>query len=282
MGLVLVNAIATLMLLLPAGGTMDSGNGSPASAETGSAQMGSSSSPGLTFTLDLATAYQFRGTNVFQSSRQQDFHGLLAPGVSWAVGDTGLWVGYWGAFQLNGPNRRDLVLEGVGHETDLSLGYDQELLEGDLVLGATLVAYLYVFADPEEAGTRMPLWIEPMASVTWDTAATLGLVLSYFTHVQEALVGYDYVYVNPSASRSIPLGDSLSLEPGCTAGIKLWTGGDRERDNTVDATADLTLAIDAGPLTLTPGVHLTWTNLEAVSLAGEAFVWGSVGASLEW
>ena len=239
-------------------------------------------SHGLNFALDLASAYNFRGLNIFQADSQHDLHALLAPSVTFSVGDTGLWLNYWGAFQLNGPNRQDLILEGVGQEVDLSIGYDQELLEGDLMLSAAFVSYLYPFADPDLAGTGTPTWLEPMAGITWETFASLGLSISYMTHLQQVLAGWDYLYVNPTASMNFPLGDRAALEPGISAGWKVWTDGPAWQDNTADVTLDLDIPVEAGSTTLTAGLHVTWTNLEDTALLDQTFAWGSLGASMDW
>ncbi len=241
-----------------------------------------SDSLGLNLSLELASAYSFRGINVFQADSQHDVHARLSPSVTWSVGDTGVWFNTWGAFQLNGPNRRDLVLEGLGREFDLSVGYDHECLDGAVVLSAAFTGYLYPFADAEVAGTGTPTWLEPMAGVTWEMFASLGLTITYMTHLQPVLAGWDYLYVNPTASLSLPLDDRMALEPGLSAGWKVWVDGPAWQDNTADVTVDLNAPATVGPATVTAGAHVTWTNLEDTSLVDEAFVWGSIAAAVDW
>ncbi len=82
---------------------------------------------GLNLDVGFATAYVFRGWNMFQKDSQMDPHMLLAPGASWAIGDSGVTVSYWSAYQLTGTNMSANTDGALNDEQDLILTYDLEL-----------------------------------------------------------------------------------------------------------------------------------------------------------
>jgi hypothetical protein len=115
--------------LLPADVDAQEEPSTPAGSEAeGAAAEEESAGYGLNIDVMYSTLYVFRGYNVFQDSSQMDQHGFLAPSITWSVFDTGLSIGYWGAFQLYGERRRAMIHEAIGAEQDLYLTYDFDLM----------------------------------------------------------------------------------------------------------------------------------------------------------
>jgi hypothetical protein len=237
---------------------------------------------GVNLDLGFATHYVFRGLNLFMEDEQLDPHMLLAPGATWSVGDTGLSLGWWAAFQLNG-NVRDNIDAGAGLEQDAFAAYEFGLTDA-VSLGIQLYAYMYPFADEAAAGTDgAPVWLEPGAWVTWSGAVDLGLTVTYMAGVQETLADYRYLYLSPSIGRSLELADALSLELAGSFGSKLWSGaGSKLQDNTFDVTVKAALpwyATDA--FYVAPGVGVAWTNLAGLGCGGEIVVWGALNVGVD-
>ncbi|MCK9461190.1 MAG: hypothetical protein M0R80_16305 [Proteobacteria bacterium] len=240
---------------------------------------------GINLDLGFATHYVFRGLNLFQESAQLDPHTLLAPGVTWSVADTGLSLGWWAAFQLNGPNLRDNIDAGVGAEQDLFATYEFGLTD-TVALGLQLYAYLYPFADEDVTLTRgAPIWLEPGASITWSTAVDLGLTVTYMAGVQDAIAEYSYLYLSPSVGRSFVLdeAETLSLDLGASFGYKAWLRADEKmQDNTFDVGVKAGLTWYAtGVFYLTPAVGFAWTNLEGLGFADQLIVYGMLNVGVD-
>jgi hypothetical protein len=216
---------------------------------------------GLAFDLGFATAYVFRGLNVFADGDQLDPHMLLAPGITWSVLDTGLWLGYWGAFQVSGDNLSDNIDAGIGVEQDLLLGWDRDLGEAATV-SLFLYWYFYPAADEEAAGAAVPSYLEPGAALAVYPGVDLSLGISYFAAVADALADYRYLYLNPAVGKSFGLHERASLETKLSYGVKLYHPDSTLHDNRHDVQLTLGLPIDLGSgFYLTPGFGAAWTDL---------------------
>ncbi|MCP4602585.1 MAG: hypothetical protein GY847_19070 [Proteobacteria bacterium] len=224
---------------------------------------------GLDIEFGLASAYVFRGLNVFQSGSQHDQHFLLAPGFSWAVADTGVSLGYWSAYQIRGGNQEEIVANGLGHEQDLIISWEANLTDRtNLALG--LVYYFYPFADDDDeyAGCKNPSYLEPAVGVTLSEWADWSLDLAYFAGLQEEVRDASYFYINPSVSKGIELNSILETSIGIGFGYKIFkNGADEMSDNMFDLNLNWDLSIQVTDIfSLSPGVHLAWTNLEDVKI----------------
>jgi hypothetical protein len=254
------------------------------SAETAEAETAEAEEPGAGVNLDLgfATHYVFRGLNLFQEGAQLDPNTLLAPGVTWSVADTGLSLGWWAAFQLNG-NVRDNIDAGAGLEHDLFAMYEFGLTDS-VALGLQMYAYLYPFADEDVTLTDgAPVWLEPGASITWSTAVDLGLTVTYMAGVQDALAEASYLYVSPSVGRSFELAEPLSLDLAASFGYKAGVhSGEKLLDNTFDVGVKAVLKWYATDIFyVAPGVGFAWTNLVGLTFADEFIVLGAVNVGVD-
>jgi hypothetical protein len=237
---------------------------------------------GVNLDLGFATHYVFRGLNLFADDAQLDPHMLLAPGATWAVADTGLAVGWWAAFQLNG-NVRDNIEAGYGAEQDLFATYDFALTD-TVSLGLQMYAYLYPFADEAVAGTDgLPTWLEPGASIGWAGPVELRLTFTYMAGVQAALASGSYVYLSPSLGRSFDLAETLSLDLAASLGFKAWTRAEEKLgDNTFDVGAKVGLTWSATDVFyVAPAVGFAWTNLAGLGFADEYIVFGALNVGVD-
>lgn len=229
----------------------------------------SGSDVGVNFDLGFATAYVFRGLNVFMDDDQRNPNMLIAPGITWSVFDTGLSVGYWGAYQLNGDDVCGHIDRGIGAEQDLFVTYDMELPH-DLGLDFWLVYYFFPAADADLAGTTNPSYLEPGARFGIYTVLDLSIGFSYFAGLQEEIRDASYFYINPVLGKSFEFGEVVGLEFSLGYGYKIW-----KSDNIVDNTHDITFRT-ALPISLpnnfyvTPAINVARTNFEVVHASDES------------
>ena len=241
---------------------------------------------GLTFDLGWASSYVFRGLNVFQETEQMDANMLLAPSIMWSIFDTGLTLGYWGAFQLNGDNLSANIDGALGVEQDLFLTYGMEL-PANLSAEFGVAAYFYPAADEGVVGTACPFFVEPSASLTWSSIVDVSLGVSYFLGIQDeaAVRDISYLYLHPSVSKSFGFTDLIGMDVSLSYGFKYFTkDGNGGKDNVHDF--DLGVAVPIRPLPnfyVTPAVHASWTNLEGPGkeFADGFVVWGAVNIGVE-
>jgi hypothetical protein len=235
---------------------------------------------GLSVGLEISSAYVFRGLNLFQSDGQMDQHALVAPSIGYAFGDTGVNLGYWAAYQWTGSNRDELVHSGIGAEQDLILGWSRGFIEDSLSLSTALVYYFYPFATEAEAGCVLPSYLEPGVALTYSGPIDIGLSLSYFAGLQDALADFRYFSVRPMVSKKIGLTDHVSASAAISAGYKLFNDYDSITDNVWDVQIDWKLPIEVGGFAVEPGLHGSWTNLEEESFGDEYIIWANIASTL--
>ena len=233
------------------------------------------SSAGINVDLGFATIYNFRGLNSFAEESQMDQNGAFFPSVTWAIGDSGVYVGYWGAYQLSGNNITDNVYGALGHEQDLYVGYDKSFGADDMMtLSLAFTYFFYPFATENVAGAENPSIIEPLVGFSVATGVDLGLSLSYFAGVDDATKSLSHLYIKPSIGKSVSFGERFGLDMGVGVGFKVFTDSDLEdkTSNAVDLAIDFAMPIALeGSLYAAPSVSLAWTNLEDTP-AGEEYM----------
>lgn len=230
---------------------------------------------GLDVDLGFATAYILRGLNVFQQEGQMDANMLLAPGVLWSIGDSGVSIGYLGFFQLTGDNISANIKGALGAEQDLYVIWSRGLAD-DLSLDVGLTAYLYPLADADVVGASFPVYLEPLVKLSYASVVDLALGVSYFLGIQDqpAIRGLSYLYLNPSVGKHLELGGAVGLDLKFAYGFKLFQEGNDGMSNVHDLLLAAALPISLGETYyLTPGLLLAWTNIEGKDFAdGLAFV----------
>jgi len=250
-------------------------------ADTGTTEgAASTATPTALINVDVegASAYVWRGINLFgEDQNTQDFS--LFPSITATFG--GLSIGYWGAFQVSGDNKSDLVDSGVGAETDLILKYSGSLAE-NLTYSAMLTYWIYAAADETAAGTKTPMYIEPGAGVTYSTAADLGLYVGYYRGLQDATNPYSFLYINPSVGKTLPVSGDISLALGLSAGYKVYTNlaDGAPKDRALDLTANVGATFPFSDLYITPGVHAAFVTRDGIDggadFSDEFIAWAGV------
>lgn len=225
-----------------------------------------SPSIGISMSAEISSIYNFRGMNTFMDASLADQHGFFAPGIAVGILDTGISLGYWGAYQINGNNVTQMIKAGLGCEQDIFLGFNYELIDDTLNLGATLTYIFYPFANENEAGTINPSYIEPLISLEYTGILNAGLKVSYFFGIQNAIELYRYLYLNPYLGKTISLSARYAFNVGLSFGYKLFNEMNLMKDNVYDLRFDWTLPIQlTKTLHIEPGVHLSWTNIDTTT-----------------
>lgn len=242
---------------------------------------------GLSAELEIATSYIFRGANLFANSvegKNSDPNMRLSPVLTWAVPDTGLSLGYWGAFQLNGDNVGDNIDAAVGAEQDLWINYVHSINEQwDLAFG--LASYIYPFADKETAHARVPLQLDPGLAVIFHNLVDVALKANYMHLVQEPVNhgAYRYIYLNPEVAKQVEIiKDELSISATLGFGYKIFN------DNLVENNKYDVLCTIVAPyhlkdgFYLRPGIGLAWTNIAESDFGEEVAYWGQLAFGAEF
>ncbi|MBN2341008.1 MAG: hypothetical protein JXX29_06045 [Deltaproteobacteria bacterium] len=228
------------------------------------------SSAGVAIDFGLATAYNFRGLNVFMENGQQDRRPAFFPSISKSFGDTGLYLGYWGAFQINGQNRGDVVAGALGHEQDVFLGWDKSFGPDDMMtFSAAFTYFFYPFAENDDV--KLPGYIEPLLGFSLSTVVDLGLSVSYFIGLDDLTEPYTHLYIKPTIGKSFSFGETYGLDIGFGAGFKVWKDDETdEGGNTVDLSFNVAVPVALeGPFYVSPSISMVWTNLEGEVDTGE-------------
>jgi hypothetical protein len=239
--------------------------------DEGDEATGDETAIGLNVEVELASAYVFRGFNVF-GDEQRAQRASVFPSATVSAGPIS--GGFWGAYQLSGDNALQKVAEGFGAENDLWLSY--EGTAGALGYSALLLYYVFPFADEATAGAATPMYLEPGVGVSYSTAVDVGLDVSYFRGLQDATASLSYLYIHPSITREISLPGDRTLSLGGGFGYKLWTNDPEAEDNTYDVQLDVKMTIPFGNAYVAPAAHVAWSNLAALGLGDEIVVWAGV------
>lgn len=238
---------------------------------------------GLNLDLGFATAYVFRGANVFQQDGQMNQNMLIAPGITWSIFDTGLSIGYWGAFQISGDNIGANIDGALGVEQDLFIAYELSLPH-DLGLSFGLVYYFYPAADEKVAGASVPGYLEPAVGFGYFGVIDAGLNVAYFLGLQDepGIRGISYLYLNPYLGKGFDFNEHVGLSLGLGYGFKLFKEGNDGAANIHDVT--LTVGVPIRPAEIfyiTPGVNLAWTNIPGEDFGGEIVFWGGINVGVD-
>ena len=225
------------------------------------------------FGVEAASAYVFRGYNMFSTRGQAAQAAMIAPSVGIDFGDSGFSVGYWGAYQATSEGAAANVASGTGHEQDLILGYSRDVGDSASFTGG-LVYYFYPFAEAASAGADNPSYLEPSASFGWSGPVDMGMTVTYMHAVQEALASSRYMHVRPSVTRGIDIGGAVASSLGASFGYKRYVTGPAVQNNSFDLQFDWSFDVAVGDqLTLSPALHAAWTNMSGVGAGDEYVIW---------
>ncbi|NOZ01922.1 MAG: hypothetical protein GXP54_08555 [Deltaproteobacteria bacterium] len=275
--------LLVLFAVLPLGNrALGEGADTSQAVATDAQAAGSRKAVGLNLDLELSSLYCFRGINVFQESSQTDQNFLWAPSFTWDVFETGLWFGYWGAYQGRGGNKAALVAAGVGHESDFIIGFNHEIIEGTLTLKTSLTWYVFPFASSGVAGTDLPSYLEPALGLDWTGPVDLGITISYFAGIQKALSDFRYLYIHPTISKTFEFNDHVGLAIGLGFGYKLFNDRGKMTDNVYDVQFDWSIPVRiTKEFYLEPAFHAAWTNLAGKGVGEEYLVWAGLNMGVD-
>jgi len=226
----------------------------------------------LEMSLEFASAYVFRGYNVFQDGEQREQKWVERPLVVWNKPGTGFSLGYSGAFQLSGDNLASNVAAGLGAEQDLFASY--EFGHGETYgLTSEIVGVVYPAAEKKAAGTSAPSFVS--LSVEPRYRHRFFLYVGYLQGFRHGPLDRDQVYVSPRVEKRFGIGERFELALQLGAGVKiLSTDLGAVRDNMFDvlATATLYFAL-SDEIYVGSKIGWAWTNLTPSRdpVTGEAF-----------
>ena len=216
---------------------------------------------GLNIDLGYATAYGYRGLNVFQEKSQIDQNMLLAPGIKWSVFDTGLEIGYWGAFQISGKNISSNIEEGIGAKQDLFVGYTYRF-DTKLAIDADLIYHFYPFAEKDAAEVAFPSYLEPHVGFGYEGGVDLWFDVFYLAALPETLRDQNYFYVNPNIGKTFNLDEFVDLELLFSFGFKIFDDDSPTENNMVDLLFSVGVPIHATDIFyIKPSFNVAWTNM---------------------
>ncbi len=224
---------------------------------------------GISVDVGISSIYNFRGLNVFMEKTMQDQNAFFAPSLTWSIFDTGLSLGYWGAYQLTGDNKTYMVDYGLGHEQDLILGYSKGFADDSVSLNAAFTYYFYPFADEDVAGCKNPSIIEPTLGIGIATVLDIGFSVSYFHAIQKEIALLRHAYFNFSLGKGFTFNDTFGMDLGMGFGIKAWLKSDGVKNdyNRFDLHFDWGIPINlTDKLYIKPAVRLAWTDLKTVAV----------------
>ena len=215
----------------------------------------------LNIDVEGSSAYVWRGINVFGEQQNTQAFSVF-PSLTATFGRISL--GYWGAFQLSGDNKSELVDRGVGGQNNFILKYNSYFDNG-LVYSAMLTYWIYPFANEEVAGTATPMYLEPGVGLSYLAGADLGLYVGYYRGLQDVIQPNSFLYINPSIGKTFSLNEDLGLALGLSAGYKVFTDDPPAKDRAFDLALNVSLAIPFNNMYITPGLHAAYaTRDEAV------------------
>jgi len=221
----------------------------------------------LNIDVEGASAYVWRGINMFGVNQNTQAFSVF-PSVALTSG--ALSLGYWGAFQLSGDNKSDLVDSGVGGQNNFILKYSGSGDNG-LVYSAMLTYWIYPFADEEVAGTATPMYIEPGAGISYLAGADLGLYVGYYRGLQTVTEPASFLYINPSIGKTFPLSSDLGLALGLSGGYKVFTNDPPTEDRALDLALNVSLAIPFDDTYITPQVHAAYATRDDAAVPDAEF-----------
>jgi hypothetical protein len=215
--------------------------------------------PELELSMEFASAYVFRGYNVFQADHQREQKWVNRPQITWSPARTGVSLGYAAANQLTGDNLVSNVAAGLGAEHDLFAAYEFGRRQR-LGLTAEIAVVAYPAADAKVVGTSAPVFVS--VSVEPRYRHNLYLYVGYLRGFRSGPFEGDQVYLSPRVEKRFALGDRFGLELQLGAGLKILQldlGGVRENMFDVLATTTLYYALNE-VFYVGAKVGWAWTN----------------------
>ncbi len=195
--------------------------------------------PELEVSVELLSAYVFRGYNVFQADSQGEQKWVQRPRIIWTAPHNGFSIGYAAANQISGDNLVSNVSGGLGAEQDLFASY-AFARHDPFGVEAEVTVVGYPASDPRVVGTHAPYFVSVSAEPRYHHVAFL--YLGYLASFRNGPLEGDQGYVNPRLEKRLDFGERVELELQAGVGMKILQ---RDlgvvRDNMFDALATATI-----------------------------------------
>ena len=210
----------------------------------------------LEITLEFASAYVFRGLNLFQVDHQADQNPLLSPHVDWTAPGTRWSVGYSAAYQLGGANIWDNVDSGLASDQIFYVDYALPLAQ-HIKLTPEVGTYIYPQAKD------VPLFLEPSAELEYEGSVNVNLFGGYLAGIRPGALSEDYLYLRPRVEKTFEITRTLDFELRLSAGVKLFSSHlGSINDNMFDVLASETLSYSLTEIFYVEAkLAMAWTNL---------------------
>jgi len=198
--------------------------------------------PEFELSIDLLSAYVFRGYNVFQSEGQGEQKWVERPRIIWTVPQTGFSIGYAAANQISGDNLVSNVAAGLGAEQDLFASYAFARRER-FGVEAEVAVVGYPGAEARLVGTSAPYFFSLSVEPRYRHLAFLylGYIAGFRKGPLEAVEG-SQGYINPRFEKRFDFGERVELELQFGAGMKILQSDlSVVRDNMFDVLGTATL-----------------------------------------
>lgn len=195
--------------------------------------------PEFELSIDLLSAYVFRGYNVFQAEGQGEQKWVERPRIIWTVPQTGLSIGYAAANQISGDNLVSNVAAGLGAEQDIFASYAFARRE-PFGVEAEVAVVGYPGAEARVVGTNAPYFLSLSLEPRYRHMAFL--YLGYIAGFRKGPVEGSQGYVNPRFEKRFDFGERVELELQFGAGMKILQSDlSVVRDNMFDVLGTATL-----------------------------------------
>lgn len=195
--------------------------------------------PEFELSIDLLSAYVFRGYNVFQAEGQGEQKWVERPRIIWTVPQTGLSIGYAAANQISGDNLVSNVAAGLGAEQDIFASYAFARRER-FGVEAEVAVVGYPGADERVVGTKAPYFLSVSLEPRYRHVAFL--YLGYIAGFRKGPLEGSQGYINPRFEERFDFGERVELELQFGAGMKILQSDlSVVRDNMFDVLGTATL-----------------------------------------
>jgi uncharacterized protein (TIGR02001 family) len=196
--------------------------------------------------LDFVSKYLWRGFDLNLAKP------AIQPGVTYAVGESGLSVNLWGSISFEDKSLTEL---------DLTVDFSKEI--GPIALSVGLIHYGWYFNDPFKFADHTTQ--EVYASITLGVPLSPSLTLAYDINVGSGL------YAEAGISHSLGLGPvSLDLSAAVGLNVDYWI----DKIGVSHLALGAALPVGLGSITITPSANLTIPLLDEVNPESAVFWFG--------
>jgi hypothetical protein len=155
----------------------------------------------------LASAYFFRGENIYGKKLNNDLNGVFSPSFSLVIIPASFSITYESFYQISGDNAAYNVNIGKGHQQNIIIHWDYFFVNR-LEISSFLGYYFFPFAQKEIAGIKNPSYLDVIVNSFWHSkkGLTTGIGMAYLFGVQNVISDMRYLYIYPSVKQKIEFG----------------------------------------------------------------------------